>query len=948
MKKIKYYASVVVILILILNLVAIKLIKKQHINYQKEFLYPQIQQCGDYIESYISKYESELNRIMFNHTEKMHLIFSDSKTMTDIIEDLQDFYKKYRNLLSNIAIYDNSNSYLGLYIKDNDEFVVDTFTRQQVNTLNDKQMITDQNNKYLTSFPYFKKHELAGNIVAEINLQKFLLPILNLYKVDGIQWQWILNSNSGSVISNRKDTIIINQLDFLKSEIINGNEGFIVHDLESYSGKQKIISSYYPLSVLNNNLGIIFSMNYDKVIAGFSSGYLFLILLNFIVIVILVSNFLFVYHRETRNNDSLAAELLSLKMIVEHFPIGVMILDGDGIIKTINRTGQKMLFLDTDEGLIGKSFHDQFLVSNKYLLKDNINLHFDSNHYLLYEKDGNEVVIYRKEIKTHIAGDELTISALIDVSPFEKSRKQEAAANMAKSDFLAKMSHEIRTPMNGIICMTESLMGSELPVSQKEQVLIIKKSADLLMNVINDILDFSKIEAGKMMLEEIPFNLNEEIKYTLELFKPLAEEKNLSLISSLKPDVPSKLIGDPFRLRQVLSNLLSNAIKFTEVGKIKVNIEVLEKFDYALILLISVEDSGIGIEKEVIKKLFSSYEQGRQSTSRKKYGGTGLGMSIARQLVEMMNGEIWVESPASESQSNSKYPGSVFYFTIEIHSNEKLEKKYDFSSFNNYNQISALVLNKIKDERDYMHTLLDSFGINYNYNMYEDKTIDNVISHLEQKRDLYQIIVITDKPGHDGFVIANHLKDKRFSEYYLIIMISSNDKPGNYLKARNMGIDYYLIQPYESNEVFNILNENFINLQEKKVIYNDIIRIRPGLKILVVDDNLINQRVAQTIFKHLGYEIDIASNGVEAVGMSSKESYDIIFMDIFMPEMDGFIASTKIRKINALIPIIAMSAADDKATIDEALSSGMNDFIFKPVKVEVVKQILIKLFSESI
>ena len=947
MKKVIYIAIPLLLIIIILNFLLVQNIKNQHIQFHKENLRNQTKLCGDYIENTISNYDNELNKIIFNNNDKFHLIFKDHKSITEVLSELKKFYTNNRHLLSNISIYDDSINYLGVYIKDNDEFVVDTFSRQRYNILQERQLIQERNGRFFSYFPYYQNNVLVGNLVAEINLHKYLNSVFKLFYFDNIQWQWIVNSNSEILFPAYLENSSVNLLDSISNEIKKENQGTLIHEFyNTEGGKRRLLSSYYPLSILTNDLGLVFSVFTDKIITPFSGKYQLLILGNILLFSLLVIFAAVNYFKEIKKNENLSIKLLSQKIILEHFPIGVMILDKVGVITNINLTAQRMLFLETDHDIIGKNFNDHFFVSNKYLLKEGVTLPFDYNHLLLYEKDGNEIVIYRKEIKTFIAGEELIISALIDVSPFEKSRKQEAAANMAKSDFLAKMSHEIRTPMNGIIGMTETLLRGDLPVKYKEQVIIIKRSSTLLMNVINDILDFSKIEAGKMMLEEIPYNLDDEVKLTMDLYKSLADERNIEIKYSIKPKVPLSLIGDPFRLRQVLSNLLSNAIKFTENGIVMITVDFIDKNNNSLILLFSVEDTGVGISKENISKIFSSYEQEKTSISR-KYGGTGLGTSIARQLVEMMNGEIWVESPGTLSK-NPEFPGSKFSFTIETYSNEKLPKKYDFSKIDQYQKISALILSKVRDADDRISRILDSFGINYNYSLYQDNTIHEVIEHIKQNQDIYQLIVIKDKPGHDGFILAQKLRDNRLTDNFLIIMVSSHDKYGNYLKSRNLGIDYYLIQPYESNEIFKILQENFTAIPERTSFVSQIYQIRPDLNILVVDDNIINQRVIQAVFKHLGYEVDIAVNGYEAVKLSKLQNYDIIFMDLIMPEMDGFLAAQEIRKFNTTIPIIALSAADDQNTVNEALKSGMNEYLLKPVKVETVKQLLIKRFSESI
>jgi CheY-like chemotaxis protein len=274
-----------------------------------------------------------------------------------------------------------------------------------------------------------------------------------------------------------------------------------------------------------------------------------------------------------------------------------------------------------------------------------------------------------------------------------------------------------------------------------------------------------------------------------------------------------------------------------------------------------------------------------------------------------------VESPSSISDDPDN-PGSRFSFTIEVNSDEKIRKKFDFSHLRHYHEITALILSRVKDDSDRIHKVLDSFGINFNYRLYDNNTIDSVLYHIEQKKELYQLIIIKDKPKNDGFAMALQLKENKFSEKFPVLLISTNDKRGNYKKSRELSVDYYLVQPYETNEIFTILNENFQEIKEVKSIAPLINRIRSKLKILVADDNIINQRVIQTIFKHLGYEIDIAQNGRDVLEMHRENHYDIILMDLLMPEVDGFAACHSIRKSHDNVPIIAMTASDDSAKKD--------------------------------
>ena len=943
-----YLAIVLAVLsVVCLNVVFFLKFKRNIIDYQKALVAEQVGLCGSHIEKTIASYENDLTRIIFANIQKMPDIFTNDRVFKDISLNLQGLYSKNRDLISNISVYDNKDSYLGIYLKDNDELVIDSFPRQASNDLRAKDIIIKQKGYYLSYFPFYKNNELTGNIVVEINLERYLNSIFSLFRLKGLQWQWVVSSDNQVMLCNFPDTVLIRDLETITKSIDSEEELVLEHYYsDSEDSDQLIISAVYPLNVLNNDLGVVFTIEAGKLNTVFFRENFILIFLSLLVMIAIVAFLVHKMNTERTKQNKRTSDLLSLKMIVEHFPVGIMIIDPLGTIKNINRTGQKMLFLEKDDDITGSKLASQFLVSNKYLLKDGIAAPFDSNHFIHYEKDGNEIVIYRKDIKAQIAGEELTISALIDVSGLEKSRKQEAAASSAKSDFLTKMSHDIRTPMNSIIGMTEQLSADSLTEKQQEKVQFIRRSSDLLLNIINDVLDFSKIEGGKMMLEEIPFSLSEEIGFCISLFKNSAEEKGLGINTHMQSDVPDRMIGDPLRLRQVLSNLISNAIKFTEEGEISIGVSLAERHNLALNLLFSVEDTGIGIPKGDIKKIFGNYAQTGNSVSR-KFAGTGLGMAISKQLVELMNGQIWVESPAPGS-NNPKFPGAKFSFTVEAHSNESLRKKFDFSYIKQYLQVSALILTQVKDDDDTIHRLLDRFGINFDFRIYNENTIDSAIFHIEQKRNLYQMIIVMDKPGYDGFMMAHHLKESKLYEHFPIIMISSNDQPSNYVRSRSLGIDHYLIQPFESNEVYKIVKEFFPGLKDNGGVAKQVIKIRSGINILFADDNIINQRLTQSVFKHLGFEIDIAQNGAEAVEMASTKNYDLVFMDIFMPEMDGITAASALRKKGLKMPIIAITGADETEKKEEAKAAGMNDFILKPIRLESIKELLIKWFSESI
>ncbi len=941
-------------MILALNGITIYSINKRYASFLNETLLSQSQRCGEYMETTLLQFSSDINHELNMYQDSE--VFGKPEEFREATESLRLFYTKYRDLITKISVYDNKKNFYALYLEseDNfgtlDRFVVDSFPMRTQKGLFPRQRVEQKGSVLKYYYPLFGEDVVNGNVVVEVNIQPFAEKIFHLYpQGKTVNWQWVLGADGQIILDNfPSDSFRLEGLGVLTDSINAETTGILKHSCIYGSGERdKVYTAYYPLSIYSRKMGIMFSVNRIQFFNFFINRNLLTAIFSQLLVTGLVVYLLVSMRRLRKRERRLKLSEIVLRQIIEHFPMGIMIIDELNIIRNINSTAQKMLFLGKADNLVGKDFSKQFLISNKYLLSDGPSPFLDDSHYLYYERDGIETVIYRTEKVTNIGGEELKLIALIDVSPLEKSRKVEVAANKAKSDFLAAMSHEIRTPMNGILGMVNSLLEEKTSKDIKDKIEVIKRSADLLMTIINDILDFSKIEAGRMMLEEIPFNLLEEMELVGELFKPLAQEKGLDLIIDLKPEVPSKLIGDPFRLRQVITNLVSNAVKFTDKGRIVIGATLMESYKSQVNILFSVEDTGIGIPRDRIKEIFGSYTQARGSVTR-KFGGTGLGTTISKQLVELMHGEIWVESPSSISV-NEEFPGSKFSFTIDAYSNERIPKSFNFEHITKLNNINALILTKESDaSRNTMARMLENFGLKVVTKIYQDSTVDSVIHHLQVRRENYHLIVLVDKNQLDGFALAQEMQNKDLNDHFPIVLVSSNDKTGNYKTCRKLGIDYYLIEPFETKEVFDILSENYPGIEDRKSLEPMINALPSELCILIAEDNLINQKVAQSIFKNIGYEIELAKNGREAVEMMEKNKYDVVFMDLLMPEVDGYQATQQIRQAGYTLPIIAMSADEDDKTRAAAFKAGMDDYVMKPARVESIKQLLIKLFSTTI
>jgi signal transduction histidine kinase/CheY-like chemotaxis protein len=687
-------------------------------------------------------------------------------------------------------------------------------------------------------------------------------------------------------------------------------------------------------------MGVFFSMQQRFIFSLLFTRILIVSLLNAAVLIYLL---LLVFRsggKEILKSGQKGEKLARLQSIFDKLPVGILVLDQNQDARLVNQTAREMLLIKGDESIAGKNLTDRFMLSRDYY-DPGSETAFDSNQFVLYRHEGEEVAVYKKDLPFNLDDQEYIISVFSDITPIEKTRKYEAAANTAKSEFLAKMSHEIRTPMNGIIGMTEAMDQENLNAEQKEYLQIVKRSADLLLNLIDDILDFSKIEAGKMQLEEIPFKLREEVRLSADLFRPIVEEKGIALHIQIDPHVPENIIGDPFRLRQVLSNLISNAVKFTHEGQIVVGIKLEEEYNSNLTLLFYVEDTGVGIPHNRIESIFNSFTQAEESTSR-KYGGSGLGTTISKQLVNLMHGEIWAESPSSLS-TNPNYPGSKFSFTIEVYSNERLIKALHTEKVQQLSQIKVLIITHAPQNKQRLLRFFEQEGMKAEVFEYNSEREGELKKKLADPENHYHALFIMDEQGMNGLQLTKKLKEDKLTELHLLFLLSSNHKVENFLQSRRNGVDFYILEPFEQEEILSCFQESFPTLEKSSP--KPVRTIRTDLSVLVAEDNEINIRVAQTIFGHLGYKIDIARNGIEVAEKIKQKEYDIVFMDLIMPERDGIQATVEIRGMGYQMPIVAMTATASSKSKQKAISSGMNDYIVKPVKAETIRNIFLKWFA---
>jgi signal transduction histidine kinase/CheY-like chemotaxis protein len=927
MRRVFIVVYIIFAVAILANIAFYRNLYKKQVDHYFGLLDRQVQIVGREVDDTDLGFLSDIHRI--TTSAGLTSFFTDEAEYSAIVDKLKLFHTKYENLLNGIRFFDNQRNEFSLKRDSESQtegWLEQPFKRHDQGDLSKTEKLVYENGRHNYYIPVYgdRDNEITGNLVLTLDYKKYFNDLFTKHMFRDFQWQWVIGDSGRIIYSNYEDGKIpeYSHLDRIAGRLAGGSVGNITHDVSSDGGKAEIISAYYSAVLLQRDLGLVFSAPTGFFRKFIIRNSLFVMLITLILVQVIIFILWQNIQSAERENKKLRTSENTLFRLIDEMPVAIVIHNPQRKILKTNKVAASLFSFRNEAEMQGTFYPDPVFSGNGPVTIPGVD--FSPEKFMTV----GDTVLFMKSLPLNFSGQDVTMEMLIDVTMLESARKQEAKANMAKSEFLARMSAEIRTPLNGIIGMAEVLNRYELSPEVREIVKLLHRSTDVLLNIVNDILDFSRIESGKIILNEMPFNLREEIGFCCDLARTSMPAK-VALHSEVAENVPDRIIGDPYRLRQVLTNLLIHSVNNTPKGEIRLSCDLRSREEGQLVLGFELLDTGITFDRIALKRIFGD----KVEIDSRPFGMNDeslLGTVISSQLINLMGGSLNAVSPSGLDGKN----GTRVDFTIPANADERILKRVALDELTSMDKIRTLVITGHSRDENTIG-VLHELGLNVSVTTFMRSTVEQLKMNLGYPGERYSLIVIFDDEKFNGFEVAGSLWENSLSENFIIIMISSNDRKGNYLKCTRTGIDHYLVRPPEG-ELMKLIRKCFPAAAESAMT---AVPSSNGARILIVEDNRMNQKVLSTMLSNMGYVYDIVEDGYEAFLKTKSTRYEFIFMDLMLPEMNGFEASQRILKHDKSVKIFAFTADNLPETRKKAELSGISDFVAKPVRIDELKKL---------
>lgn len=939
MRKILAIVYTAFIAIMLINYFYYKNLYRKQVNYIVELLDRQVQIVGLEVDSTNYAFTSDLGQIIFSHETERFFDKNRPDIKYRISEQLKLFYSKYKDFVTLIRLFDNNqNEYTLSKDETRNEWIENDFINLDQRPVESKETLVRDGNNFHYYAVILKDGKPEGNIIVSVDYKKYFTKLFSKYNLKDYQWQWVITEDGEIIYDNSNQPTEYSQLNNILSDLREGIISNLTHSATYGEKRLQILSSYFSTQLLQRDLGIVFSAPTDFFQKYIIRNSIFIVTVTLILIqVIITVLWLYTRKNKARINHLTESENM-LQRLLDQMPVGVLIYNANREILSANKVAAGYFSYSDEKEMIGKIFPETSPDRDNEFIASYLGGAFNPDQFIIIRKTGEEIILLRSSIPVTYKNEEACVDILIDVTMLESARKQEEKANIAKTEFLARMSYEIRTPLNGIIGMSDILSRYELSPEVRDIVSLLRRSTEVLLGIVNDILDFSKIESGRMMLEEAPFNIREEIFYAIDLGRTNAAERQVSVFCNIEDEVPETVIGDRYRLRQVLVNLINHSVFNTEKGEVRINCSLKSNKNGIVTLGFDILDSGRAFDKAELKKIFGDFVYTEYAMSRSSFE-SGFATLIARQLIELMGGRLTATSPSGISGTK----GTKISFSVQTYSNERVYKNIDTSGIHKISDLKALVITSPAGRDEDLLAQIHRLGMEISVTAFTKTTINQLRINSANPKEKYDLLIICDDETLDGLDIGQQIWDNNLSVIYRILMISSSDRKGNFLRCINLGIDLYIVKPFDISELHNSLSEIFGITDGGYSLAGEI--SGRELNILIVEDNKMNQNILSRMLTNLGHRVDIAEEGFEGYMKTKEKNYDLVFMDLIMPEMDGYESARRMLEINRELLIVAFTADNMPETRKKAELAGIKEFIPKPVRIDDLKRIFSKYFN---